>query len=145
MKKRIFIAVSIVSTALLCFTVAVQAQTMSPKPLLTVDVPFEFVAGGMNLPAGQYDVLHVTSPDWVMLKNSEAHATAVLLVHWSSAPVSQSTPRLVFNRYGEKYFLSQVWTEYNNEVHDCFKSSAERVLAQNSQKLPEVATVYARH
>ena len=145
MKKRIFIAVSIVSTALLCFTIAVQAQTMAPKPLLTVDVPFEFVAGGMNLPAGQYDVLHVTSPDWVMLKNSEAHATAVLLVHLSSADVDQSTPRLVFNRYGERYFLSQVWTEYNNEVHTCFKSSAERVLAQNSQRLPEVATVYAKH
>lgn len=145
MKNRIFISLSIVSTTLLWFTVALQAQMMPPKPLLTVDVPFEFVAGGMNLPAGQYDVFHVMSPDWIMLKNSDAHSTAVLLVHVSSLPGGQSNPKLVFNRYGEKYFLSQVWTEHDNEVHNCRKSGAELALAQSSQKLPEVATVYAKH
>lgn len=145
MKNRIFISLSIVSTTLLWFTVALQAQMMPPKPLLTVYVPFEFVAGGMNLPAGQYDVFHVMSPDWIMLKNSDAHSTAVLLVHVSSLPSGQSNPKLVFNRYGEKYFLSQVWTEHDNEVHNCRKSGAELALAQSSQKLPEVATVYAKH
>ena len=144
MKNRIFISLPIVSTILLWFTVAVQAQMMPPRPLLTADVPVEFVAGGMNLPAGQYDVFHVMSPDWIMLKNSDAHSTAVLLVHVSSPAGGQSSPKLVFNRYGDKYFLSQVWTEPDNEVHNCRKSAAESALAQNSQKLPEVATVYAK-
>lgn len=145
MKSRIFTSLSIVSTTLLCFTVALQAQMMPPRPLLTADVPFEFVAGGMNLPAGQYDVFHVMSPDWIMLKNSDAHSTAVLLVDVSSPLGGQSSPKLVFNRYGAKYFLSQVWTEHDNEVHNCRKSGAERALAQSGQKLPEVAIVYAQH
>ena len=142
MKSRIFIALSIVSITLLWFTVTVQAQMMTPRPLLTADVPFAFVAGGMNLPAGQYDVFHIMSPDWIMLKNVNAHSTAVLLVHVASSPMGQSQPKLVFNRYGAKYFLSQVWTETDNEVHSCLKSRAELTIAQSSQKL-EVATVYA--
>lgn len=145
MKSRILTSLSIVSTILLWFTVALQAQMMPPRPLLTADVPFEFVAGGMNLPAGQYDVFHIMSPDWIMLKSSDTHSTAVLLVHVSSPPGGQSSPKLVFNRYGDKYFLSQVWTEHDNEVHNCRKSGAELALAQSSQKLPEVATVYAKH
>ncbi|HET7440675.1 MAG TPA: hypothetical protein VFJ47_05180 [Terriglobales bacterium] len=145
MKNRIVIALAIVSTALLWFSVALQAQMMPPKPLLTVEVPFAFVAGGMNLPAGQYIVFHTMSPDWIMLKNSDAHAIAVLSVRVSPAPLGEARPKLVFNRYGEKYFLSQVWTEQDNEVHNCSQSSAERVLARSSQKLPEVATVYAKH
>ncbi len=145
MKSRTLTSLSIVSTILLWFTVALQAQMMPPRPLLTADVPVEFVAGGMNLPAGQYDVFHIMSPDWIMLKNSDAHSTAVLLVHVSSSPPGQSSPKLVFNRYGDKYFLSQVWTKHDNEVHNCRKSGAELALAQSSQKLPEVATVYAKH
>lgn len=144
MKSRIFMSLSIVSTTLLWFTVALQAQMMPARPLLTVDVPFEFVAGGMNLPAGRYDVFHVMSPNWILLKNTDAHSTAVLLVHVSSPLMGQSSPKLVFNRYGEKYFLSQVWTERDNEVHNCAKSRAELALAQSNQKF-EVATVYPKH
>jgi hypothetical protein len=145
MKNRILIALPIVSTALLWFAVGLQAQMMPPKPLLTVDVPFAFVAGGMNLPAGQYNVFHVMNHDWIMLKNSDTRATAVLHVRVWSPRVGEASPKLVFNRYAEKYFLSQVWTEHDNQVHDCFKSRAELALAQSSQKLPEVATVYAKH
>jgi hypothetical protein len=145
MQNRILMALVTLGTALLWFTVALQAQMMAPRPLLNVGVPFEFVAGGMNLPAGQYDVFHTMNPNWIMLKNRDTHAIAVLLVHVSSPLIGQSSPKLVFNRYGEKYFLSQVWTEHDNEVHNCAKSSAERALARSSQKLPELATVYAKH
>jgi hypothetical protein len=144
MKTRISIALSIVSTALLWFVVAVQAQTTAPRPLLSVDVPFGFVAGGMDLPAGQYHVYHMMNPREILLRSSDGHATAVLFVHVSSTPLGESSTKLVFNRYGEKYFLSQVWTAQDNEVHDCFKSSVERTLERSSQKLPEVATVYAK-
>jgi hypothetical protein len=143
MKTRFVITLLTLSSAILWFTVALQGQ-MAPRPLLKVDVPFKFVAGGMNLPAGQYDVLHIMNPGTLLLRNRNGHGSAVVRVLVSPTTPGDSSARLVFNRYGEKYFLSQVWTEQDNEVHDCFKSSAELTLARSSRKLPEVATVYAR-
>jgi hypothetical protein len=144
MKTRILMALAALSTALLWFTVALQAQTTEPRLLLKVDVPFEFVVGGMNLPAGQYHVLHIINPNWILLRSTDGRAKAVVYVQVSATTVGGSSSKLVFNRYGEQYFLSQVWTGQDNEVHECFKSSAERTLAGSSPKLPEVATVYAK-
>lgn len=144
MKTRIFLASATLSIALLWLTVALQAQTTAPRPLLKVDVPFEFVAGGMNMRAGEYHVLHIMNPNWILLRSDDGRAKAVVGVQVSATTLDESSSKLVFNRYGAKYFLSQVWTEQDYEVHDCFKSTAERNLARSSQKPPEVATLYAK-
>lgn len=143
MKTRIVIALSIAATALL-WPIAVQAQATAPRPLLKLDVPFAFVAGDMNMPAGQYEVLHIMNPGWILVRNTNGRANAVVHVQVSATSVGGSSSKLVFSRYGEKYFLSQVWTGEDNEVHDCFKSGAELALARSSSKLPEVATVFAK-
>lgn len=53
----------------------------------------------------------------------------------SSKPVGA---RLVFNRYGEEYFLSQVWTDGGQLGRELPKSkrerSLEKVLAQHASK-----------
>ncbi|HYL16443.1 MAG TPA: hypothetical protein VEV41_25640 [Terriglobales bacterium] len=142
MKSRFLIALAMLGAAMLwCSGTSGQ---MAPTPLLKVDVPFEFVAGGMNLPAGSYDVLHIMNPNWILLRSSDGRAIAVLSVQVSSSSAKASSTRLVFNQYGQKYFLAQVWTENDNQVHTCFKSSAERVLASRSQRPPQVATVYPK-
>jgi len=143
MKTRFFKTVLTLSAAMLWLTAALQGQ-MPPRSLLRVEVPFEFVAGGVNLPAGEYDVLHIMNPNTILLRNRNGQGQAVVRVLVSPIALGESSSKLIFNRYGEKYFLSQVWTEQDNEVHDCFKSTAELTLARSSQKLPEVATVYAK-
>jgi hypothetical protein len=142
MKTRIFLS-AIVSTALLWLTVALQAQTTAPRPLLKVDVPFEFEAGGMNMPAGQYQVLHVMNPNWILLRSNHGRANAVVGVQVSETTIDGSSSKLVFNRYGDRYFLSQVWTGQDYELHKCLKSSVERNLARRSAKTSDLATVYA--
>jgi hypothetical protein len=84
------------------------------------------------------------NPNTILLRNRNGQGQAVVRVLVSPIALGESSSKLIFNRYGEKYFLSQVWTEQDNEVHDCFKSTAELTLARSSQKLPEVATVYAK-
>lgn len=143
MKTRILIALSTLGIVL-CFTLALHAQTTAPRPLLKVDVPFDFVAGDMNLPAGHYEVLHIMNPNWILLRNTDGRANTVVHVQVSATTAGGSTSKLVFNRYGGKYFLSQLWTGQDNEVHECFKSNAEVTLARSSSQLPELATVYAK-
>ena len=63
-------------------------------------------------------------------------------VHPSATNSSEST-KLVFNKYGDQYFLSQVLTERDQEVHQCFKSPREKELITHAQK-PETVAIAAK-
>jgi hypothetical protein len=143
MKSRIVITLAILGITLLWFNVALQAQAVPPTPLLKVDVPFPFVAGGMELPAAEYDVVHVGNANTILLRRG-GYAAAEVLVRVSPNAAPVGSAKLVFNRYGETYFLSEIWTGQDNAVRECFKSSAEIALARESRKLPQVATVYGK-
>jgi len=141
MKTRISIA--LLTLAALVLTITLQAQTPTPSgSLFTINVPFSFVAGETTLPPGQYTVSHFPNSDWILFRNDDGHSIAMLQIMASSAPRGQSgNSKLVFNRYGENYFLAQVWTARSNQVDDCFKSSAERALARGGQAPTQVGVV----
>ena len=136
MKSKIMMA--LICTVTLCFLAPLQAQ-MSSRQILTVDVPFNFVAGGMSLPAGQYEVLHVMNPSWIMLRTSDGNAIAVVHTSVSSTASEQASNKLVFNRYRDKYFLAQVWTADDYQVHNCTPTSADSNLALQSNDSTVVA------
>lgn len=143
MKTRILIAMAALSAAMLFSTVALQAQ--GPTPIMAkVDVPFAFVAGGMAMPAGRYNLFHIVNSNVILVRSSDLKAAAMVHVNWSLTGAKASANKLVFHRYGEKYFLAEVWTATDNERHDCLQSSAERELASSRAKTPVVATVYSR-
>jgi hypothetical protein len=84
----------------------VQAQTPSK---VEANVPFDFSAGSANLKAGDYSVRR-TGANALIIRSADGKTTALV-----NAPLtigsrdSKSGVRLVFNRYGDQYFLSQVW------------------------------------
>jgi hypothetical protein len=141
MKTRTVITIATLAAFVLGLSAALHAQT-APTPLLRVQVPFEFIAGGMHLPAGQYDILHVGGPNLIMLRSSDGYARALVSVKVSPTRADESTTKLVFNKYGETYFLSQVWTEQDNQVHQCAKGREEEALAAGA---PEVVAISAKH
>src|SRR5580704_6612036 len=84
-------------------TVSAQSVTLKAK------IPFSFVVDGKSLPAGEYSVRQATSAAMI-IQGVDQSASTVTLVSPASAPGSrQEAPRLVFNRYGDQYFLSQIW------------------------------------
>jgi hypothetical protein len=113
---------------ILLIPAALQAQMDIKQPLLRVDIPFAFVAGGVHLPAGQYRVYHPGSPYLVVVEKDDGGARAVEYVHPSAIAAAMASTKLVFNKYGDQYFLSQVWTEADAEVNQCFKSQMEKAL-----------------
>ena len=143
MKTRFFVALVTLGAALPWLRLDLQGQ-MSPRPLLKVHVPFEFSVGGMTLPEGDYDVLHLINPNWILLRSGDGRAAATVVVRVSPTSAAEAATRLVFNRYGDHNFLWQIWTAQGNEVHECTISGAERTVARRSQQAPQVAIVYAR-
>ena len=110
------------------------AQMAIKQPLFRVDVPFAFVAGGVHLPAGQYHVYHPGDPYLIVIEKDDGRARAMAYVHPSATDPSESSTKLVFNKYGDQYFLAQVWTEPDQEVHQCFRCRAEQMLMAQAGK-----------
>ncbi len=128
---------------LLLLPALLHAQMAIKQPLFQVDIPFAFVAGGVHLPPGQYHVYHPGDPYLIVIEKDDGRARAMEYVHPSTTDSRSSSTKLVFNKYGDQYFLSQVWTEPDQEVHQCFKCRMEKTaMAQNPK--PQLVVVAAK-
>lgn len=126
MKTRALVMAGVMALTAMATTRVAQAQE-----LLAVNIPFDFVAGNTQLPAGEYNVRVSAQTHTIILISRRDSATSALLV--TNAAVSaepQSESKLVFNRYGERYFLSQVWTEGNSQGRQLLKSAREKEMSQ---------------
>lgn len=133
MKTRM-IRLSVLFVLIALIPAALHAQMAIRQPLLRVDIPFAFVAGGVHLPAGQYSVYHPGDPYLVVIEKDDGRARAMAYVHPSAINPDESSTKLVFNKYGDQYFLSQVWTEPDQQIHHCFQCRAEQKLLAQARK-----------
>jgi hypothetical protein len=141
MKSRISILLATTVAFILGTSLLLHSQTQITT-LFKVQVPFDFRVGNSHLSAGQYTVFHVGSR-LIMLQRSNGTAIGLTPVMVSSTAGDKSATKLVFNHYGNQYFLSQVWTEVDSQRHDCFPPRSERILWA-SQRLAGTVTVMAK-
>ena len=107
------------------------AQGQSLAYELRANIPFDFVVANQKLPAGKYSIGRAmqNSGDSVLLISSvdgRVHA-----VRWSTPVESRflkNKGTLVFNRYGDQYFLSQVWPPDASTGRQLYKSRSEREI-----------------
>ena len=135
-KKLLVIALALP----LLMTAAVSAQTVHMK----VTVPFNFIAVGSTLPAGEYDIQSLGAEEKVLVIRNLNSAEAILVFSSSCQSLNaSSSTKLVFHRYGSRYFLSQLWVEGNNVGHQVTPSSRETEVAMDSPR-SEVVLLLAR-
>jgi hypothetical protein len=118
-----------------------------------VDIPFDFTVGNKELKAGRYAVSRITpnGPNGTLLiRNEDDHAAANFNVNGVTSKDDDSNARLVFNRYGKQYFLSQIFDGAGKEGYKLMKSKSEREAAKKGDTItqnvvaPQVVTVAAR-
>lgn len=128
MKKQVTMALTMLS---LVVTLAVtSANAQSRSHFMKIVIPFEFSIKGETLPSGVYTVKRVSSEKPEMLLLSSTDGTGVYILTRSvRARTGQSGSSLVFNQYGDRYFLSQVWEAGDNEGRQLFRSRSERATA----------------
>jgi hypothetical protein len=100
---------------------------------IRVNVPFEFHVSAVVLPAGQYEV-NVGAHNMQSLVSfdcsaSQAQATTTTFPIGGGAD-ALTEGRLVFNKYGETYFLSQVWSPGYSQGRAINKSKTENEIAR---------------
>ena len=96
------------------------------------NIPFSFNVDKDTLPAGQYEVREISwaGGSALAITNWQAKAGKMFLTH----PVSPSTAyadktKLVFKRYGDQYFLSQIWIANSDTGRELPRNARERELA----------------
>ena len=104
MKSNRIATLSLLALALLVSVPSTFAQTHVKA---NADVPFAFKVGNSALPAGSYTVSSIASSA-ISIASRESHADVITLVRTEYASKDQS-PKLVFHKCGDQYFLAQIW------------------------------------
>jgi hypothetical protein len=73
---------------------------------VTAKVPFEFTAGPTTLAAGAY---RLEARQGVLLVRNDKKGVFVLAQSTEPGTRDRKPTRLVFHRYGDRYYLRQVW------------------------------------
>lgn len=107
---------------------------------LKVTVPFGFVAGSRAFPAGQYTVSQAGNPTVVVIQSAEGEPGIALLANQVASPGRQEIGKLVFHRYGGRYFLVEVWGRDQNIGSQLPTTAQERKLPQHPRE--NLATVF---
>ncbi len=77
---------------------------------MMADIPYKFVAGGQTHEAGRYELKVSEDQMGIMLTPQKGTANAILVLTRLAAPETPMTDgRLVFDKVGETYFLSEAW------------------------------------
>lgn len=140
MKPRFLIALTAVTILLLALSPGAQAQQQF---LFRVDIPFDFMAGGAHLPSGEYLAFHAT-PSMIQLVAQNGRASAWIPVKASAvAEAGEGPNQIVFNRYGDQYFLAKVQTGHDQQVHECYRCQGEQKLAAQYRSSEVKAVILA--
>jgi len=97
--------------------------------VLVAQVPFEFIVGEKTLASGEYQLRTVNNAgDALMINNAEARDRAIRFTSPIGHETAKTYARLVFHRYDNRYFLSQVWMSGESVGRELRKSARERAI-----------------
>lgn len=101
---------------------------------LEVTIPFQFHAGDAKLPAGKYIIHTLDNTDLTIMEISseDGSASALFEVHDTEANSTPAKSELIFNRYGNRYFLAKLFDEANPNRSAVTVSRYEKRVSQEA-------------
>ncbi len=117
---------TIVTLSLLVAAVASSAIAQS-RPLVKATVPFNFSVGSQQMSAGRYTIAKSGAAGLVLIRGDQGKA-AFVLTNIRVGNTESDKTKLVFRRYGEQYFLGQMWAKGETAGVNFPVSGAERKI-----------------
>ena len=107
-------------------------------------VPFSFSISNSALPAGDYSLSQLSQNTWIV-RNLSGNGVVAAAARPDGTNRDESIAKLVFQKYGDRYFLSKVWCAGLTTA--IAEPKAERAIeiqmTSNNQK-PETVYVLAQ-
>lgn len=126
-------------------SVTASAQSLVDDTAIQADVPFAFTVMDKTLPAGRYTVkrLNDTRPNVLMISSDDGHDVATFETESTQASRIPNKAELVFNKLGDQYFLSNVWTSDSSGGYLLLKTKKEKSLEESGIKT-EHRSIFAK-
>jgi hypothetical protein len=116
--------------------VSASAKAQSLEYRLTANIPFDFSVANKKFPAGKYWISRAPQSNGdlvVQIRSTDGHWNISRLTFPVVTNNPMSKGSLVFHRYGEEYFLSEIWPAAGLTGRELPKSRTERDLVQKAQ------------
>jgi hypothetical protein len=121
------------------FAAAVVSSRSQAAYGVRADVPFDFVVGDKTIPAGRITAHGVSNADQgsLTIKNSTEGQLALRIGRKMSGAERTKQCKLVFHKYGDRYFLAQIWIP-GYQAWEVTKSKEERSLEHDMRLVKNV-------
>jgi hypothetical protein len=99
---------------------------------LEANIPFQFHAGDAKLPPGRYVIHVLNNSDLSLMEISsvDGSISALFAVHDAEANSTPAKIELIFNKYGDRYFLAKLFDEGHPDGSTVNESRYEKTVSQ---------------
>jgi hypothetical protein len=122
--------------ALTIYPSKAQAQIVDD---LQVKIPFQFHAGNTRLPAGEYRIHVLDDSDLTIMEISsvDGSTSALFQVQETEANSTPAKSELIFNKYGNRYFLAKLFEEGSSSGSQVTESRYEKKISHETTAAEE--------
>ena len=137
MAKQIMKGLTMSLLIAIALVTAVNSANGQSSRRLVANIPFEFVVGDSSLAAGKYDVTAMTPMgETLRIRNTRDEGSAIRLSSTLTQLNINEKGKLVFHRYGNQYFLAEVWTAGERTGRRLTKSNGEKAVEREIAAIP---------
>ena len=111
-------------------TIASSTNAFAQRFNMLVDVPFAFQDGSRTFPAGSYRI-RATGENMIVLQSKDSDQVKLLMTVEERSLAASDAGKLVFHKYGDQYFLSDIWLADSTVGRQVLTSRAEKNLRRS--------------
>jgi hypothetical protein len=113
---------------------------------LEVNIPFHFHVGNAKLPAGKYRIHMLDDSNQAVMEiiSADGSTSALFEVQDAEANATPAKSELIFNKYGNRYFLAKLFDEGNPSGSQVLKSRYEAKVGQAAREAQEHVPTHHR-
>jgi hypothetical protein len=123
MKRKAFV----ILTTLTLLVMPTAASVAQSGMYFKINIPFQFSVSEKVFPAGDY-IVRSGAHRVLVIQSADRHESLFFHTISTQARRQRYESSLVFNRYGDQYFLSTVWTAGDDIGYQLKKLHAEEEL-----------------
>jgi hypothetical protein len=111
-----------------------------------VQVPFQFHVGNTKLPAGQYRIHVLDDSDLSVMEimSTDGSISALFQVQETEANSTPAKSELLFNKYGNRYFLAKLFEEGSASGSQVIESRYEKTVSHQTMEAQEHVPAHRR-
>lgn len=135
----------LVFASLLLLTYRVMEVQSSMRDACYANVPFDFYVGNSKMSAGVYTIQESNSGNAQLLVQKKGGGTGAYVFSVGADPKSSdASGKLIFHRYNDDYFLSEIWKVGNEMGHVIHPSRKELELEKGASQVSKASSVNSK-